>query len=67
MAMSRSRGRMSLTILPPISIVPSLDVLEAGDGPQQRALAAAGRPDQHRELASRHCEIDAAHAHGRGP
>ncbi len=37
------------------------DVLEAGDGPQQRALAAAGRADQHRELAVRDLEVDAAH------
>src|SRR5581483_1654341 len=37
------------------------DVLKAGDGPQQRALAAAGRPDQHGKLAVLDLEIDAAH------
>ena len=61
MATSRSRGRMSLTTSPPISIVALADVLEAGDGAQQRALAAAGRADQHGELAVGDIEIDAAH------
>ena len=36
-------------------------VLEAGDGAQQRALAAAGRADQHGELAVGDVEVDAAH------
>ena len=36
-------------------------VLQPGDGPQQRALAAARRPDQHRELAGGDFEVDAAH------
>ena len=35
--------------------------LEASDGPQQRALAAAGRADQHGELPVGNDEIDAAH------
>ena len=38
-----------------------VDLLEAGDGAQQRALAAAGRADQNRELAVGNVEIDAAH------
>ena len=37
-----------------------LDVLEAGDGPEQGRLAAAGGTDQHGELARRDLEIDAA-------
>jgi len=35
------------------------DVLEAGDHPQQRALAAAGWPDQHDELFLGDIEVDA--------
>ena len=61
MATSRSRGRTSLTTSPPISISPSLDVLKPGDGAQQRALAAAGRADQHGEFAVGNVEVDAAH------
>ena len=34
------------------------DVLEAGDHPHQRRLAAAGRPDEHHELAARDLERD---------
>src|SRR6202034_3004084 len=35
------------------------DVLEPGDEAQKRRLAAAGRPDEHRELAIFDVEIDA--------
>ena len=40
---------------------PVVGVLEAGDRAQQRALAAAGRADQHGELPVGNDEIDAAH------
>ena len=40
------------------------DVLEAGDHPQRRRLAAAGRADQHHELLVGDVEIDAAHRLG---
>ena len=42
----------------PIRIVPGGDALEPGDHPQQRRLAAARRPDQHRELAVLDVEVD---------
>ena len=51
MAMSRWRGASSVTSRPPISIEPSGDLLEAGDHAQQRRLPAAGRADEHDELA----------------
>ncbi len=35
------------------------DLLEPGDHPQQRRLAAAGRADQHRELAVGDVDVDA--------
>ncbi len=38
-----------------------VDILEAGDGAEQRALAAAGGADQHRELLVGKIEIDAAY------
>ena len=37
------------------------DVLEAGDHPQRRRFAAAGRADQNHELLVRDIEIDAAY------
>ena len=39
----------------------AVGLLEAGDGAQQRALAATRRPDEHGELARRDVEVDAAH------
>ena len=40
--------------------LPGVGVLEPGDRAQKRALAAAGRSDQHGELAVRDVEIDAS-------
>ena len=42
---------MRFTTVPPIEISPLADFLEPGDHPQQRRLAAAGRADEHAELA----------------
>ena len=42
------------------SSVPSIVGIQAADDPQQRRLAAAGRPDQCHDLARAECEIDAA-------
>ena len=49
--MSRSFGGRSVTTRSPIEISPVGDLLEAGDHAQQRGLAAAGRADEHHELA----------------
>ena len=57
--MSRARGGSSLTTVPPMAISPAGDVLQPGDHAQQRALAAAGRPDEHHELARLDVEVDA--------
>ena len=40
-------------------ISPAGDVLEPGDHAQQRGLAAAGRADQHDELAVGDLDVDA--------
>ena len=58
MAMSRLRGARSVTSRSPIQISPSGHVLEAGDHPQQRRLAAAGRADEDEELAVGDLERD---------
>ena len=47
-----------LTSLPSIRIWPEDDVLEPGDQSQQRRLAAAGRSDEHGELAVVDLEAD---------
>jgi len=41
----------SLTIRPSIAIRPAADLLEAGEHPEERRLAAARGTDQHHELA----------------
>ena len=65
--MSRSRGERLVTTRSPIEISPSRDLLEPGDHAQQRRLAAAGRADEHHELAARDREadvVDREHAAG---
>ncbi len=54
----RLAGGTSLTSTPSISISAAGRVLEAGDQPQQRGLAAARRPDEDDELAVLDLEID---------
>ena len=49
--MSRSFGETSFTIRSPIVIVALADLLETGDHAKRRRLAAAGRADEHHELA----------------
>ena len=61
MATSRSRGRTSFTILAADLDGAVIGVLEAGDGAQQRRLAAARGADQHGEFAVGNVEVDAAH------
>ena len=58
--MSRSFGGRSLTTSSPIRIVPVGDVLEPGDHPQRRRLAAARRADEDDELAVRDLEVEVA-------
>ena len=48
--------------LPSTSIVPEVGLVEPGDEVEQRALAAAGRPDDGDELAGRHVEAHVAAA-----
>ena len=49
--MSRSCGGFSVTSTPPIETSPIVTSSRPGDHPQQRRLAAAGRADEHAELA----------------
>ena len=51
MAMSRSREDSVLTTRSPIVQGAAADVLQPGDHPQGGGLAAAGRTDEHDELA----------------
>ena len=51
MAMSRSFGWTVLTTRPSMAISPDGDVLQPGEHAQQGRLAAAGRADEHDELA----------------
>ena len=69
MPMLRRRGGTctprsgAATLSPPIEIVPRGRLFEAGDAAQGRGLAAAGRPEQHDDLARRDAE---AHVVDRG-
>ena len=51
MPMPRSLGSSQVTFLPLMKIWPADDVEQAGDAVEQRRLAAAGRAEQHDELA----------------
>ena len=59
MAMPRFEGGTSFTISPAIWSVARCDVLEPGDGPQQRRLPAARGADEDDELARFDVEVDA--------
>ncbi len=59
MAMPRSLGSRSVTSSPPISMRPPVAVLEARDKPQQGRFSAAGRADEHDELAIVDGKVDA--------
>ena len=58
--MSRSFGGTRLTTRAADRDLALGDLLEPGDHPQQRRLAAAGRADQHAELAVGDRDVDAA-------
>ncbi len=64
MAMSRSLGSRSLTTLVADAQLASRDRLEPGDHPQRGRLAAAGRPDEHEELAVGDVERQAGERRG---
>ena len=52
---------MPSTSTPSISTVPLVRLLEAGDHPECRRLAAAARAEQREELSSGDLEIERAH------
>ena len=56
--MSRCRGREVGHVDAVDRVAPGGHVLEAGDHPQQRRLAAPGRPDEHDELPVGDLEAD---------
>ena len=58
MPMPRSLGSSQVTFLPSIQIWPAVDVEEAGDGVEQRRLAAARGAEQDDELAVVDIEIE---------
>ena len=59
MAISRSEGGVSVHAPAVDQDVAGGGVLEPGDDPQQRGLAAAGRADEDAELAVGDLEVDA--------
>ena len=61
MAMSRSRGGVVVDDAAVDGDLAAGHRLEPGDHPQDRALAAAGRADEHDELAVADLEVDAVH------
>ena len=65
MAMPRSLGSSQVTLRSPIQIWPVVDLEQAGDGVEQGGLAAAGRPEQHQELALLDLERQAGRTPGR--
>ena len=60
MAMLRSRGRTPVDRLAADRDAAAVDLLEPGDGAQERGLAAARRPDKNTELAFGNIKVDAA-------
>ena len=62
MPMPRSFGSSQVTFLPLMKIWPSDDVEQAGDAVEQRRLAAAGRAEQHEELAVVDVEVERSSA-----
>ena len=62
--MSRSRGGSIVHDLAADAHLPGRDVLEAGDHPQRRGLAAARRPDEDDELAVGDLEVELVHGAG---
>ena len=56
--MSRSFGETSLTTRIADQDLAVTDLLEPGDHPQRRRLAAAGRADEHHELAVADLELE---------
>ena len=58
MARPRSLGSRSVTSRSPIWISPVVDLEQPGEHVEQRGLAAAGRAEQHDELAVLDLEVE---------
>ena len=54
-------GGLRVMSTPSIVIVPAVGMLEAGDHPQGRRLAAAGRPEERDELAALGGQVEVLH------